>query len=380
MAINSTIWPVQYHPLADGVFTTTVGGQLSLGMPGGTATHDMFTGNLNYIGLFQNVISGVDFELITKVDSVLDAPAKFVAITCKQDDNNLLRFSVTCNFGTPNTQRIFCSKILAGTSTTITNTTLGSFFTAPFYMRVLKVGNNYKFYTKQNFEDAWTERTNYTDSTSTLAINQYGLAAGNNVFNAQTNNAPAWEALFDYFQVDPEIVNISSDASTTAPIGSGTLNANVLISGTATRNSAETVIHEGTLTVNPVVVIVVPPAPGTTPLPYGNKIVRESSKGLEFREQKAQYGDGKMQAAPDGINAAVDTWNVTWGALTLAEKLALETTLASNGTWGIYSWTPCNESSIKYFRVLNKSIKIQSEGLNGVYSMSVDLQQDFSVS
>lgn len=381
MPINSDIWPVQYNPLGDGVLTTTVGGQLSIAMPGGTSTHDLFTGNLNYVGLFQNVISGTDFDLVTKVDTTLPNPASFVGIVCKQDNNNVLRFSVICSFGTPNTQRIFCSKILAGTSTTITNTTLGSFFTAPFYMRVLKVGNNYKFYTKQNLADAWTERTNYTDSTNILAINQYGLAAGNNVFNSQTNNAPAITALFDYFNVDSSLTtNIVGQANVSLGKGTGVVKAKVLINGRASYNTAESVFVSGYVLVNPYVVIVPPVIPGVVALPYGNKIAIESTKSLEFNEQKAQYGDGKEQAAPNGIHPSVDIWDVTWGALTIAEKENLETILATNGTWGIYSWIPCNEDTIKYFRVVNKSVRIKSEGPNGVYSIAANLKQDFSVS
>lgn len=381
MPINSTIWPVQYNPLADGVLVTTPEGQLSISMPGGTVAHDLFTGNLNYVGLFQNVISGTNFDLVTKIDTTLPNPASFAGIVCKQDDNNLLRFSVICSYGTPNTQRIFCSKILAGTSTTITNTTLGSFFTAPFYVRVLKVGNNYKFYTKQNLGDTWTERTNYTDSTSILAINQYGLAAGNNFFNSQTNNAPAITVLFDYFNVDSSLTtNIIGEANVNLGKGSGIVKSKVSITGTADYNTAESVFVSGYVTVNPYVVIIPPVVPGVVTLPFGNKVSLESTKGLEFNEQKAQYGDGKEQSAPNGIHPSVDTWSIVWGALTIAEKESLETTLISNGTWGIYSWVPCNENSIKYFRIVNKSVRIKSEGSNGVYSIAADLKQDFSIS
>ena len=118
----------------------------------------------------------------------------------------------------------------------------------------------------------------------------------------------------------------------------------------------------------------------TTALPLTTKILVDSRKRTAFKEIRGQFGDGYQQIAPNGLNNKVDTWEITWGALTLSEVNSLETTLGSVGSWGILTWTPSNESSSKKFRMsLDGYTKTMSGKGNGVFSLSCKLVQVFDI-
>jgi phage-related protein len=89
----------------------------------------------------------------------------------------------------------------------------------------------------------------------------------------------------------------------------------------------------------------------STALPLPDKISPESTKQTAFRDITNQFGDGYFQSAPDGLNSQIDAWNIIWMNVTEADKTTIITALNIEGTWGILTWTPFDEASVKKFRM-----------------------------
>ena len=117
----------------------------------------------------------------------------------------------------------------------------------------------------------------------------------------------------------------------------------------------------------------------TTALPLPTRILRESDRTVTFSDMSAQFGDGYEQVAPKGINNKRETWNITWGGITAAEKTTIVAVLDTVGSWGILTWTPCDETVQRKFRLDKSGYKIQVQGNNGIYSVSCTLRQVFDI-
>ena len=117
----------------------------------------------------------------------------------------------------------------------------------------------------------------------------------------------------------------------------------------------------------------------TTALPLPTKIALTSDKSVTFRAITAQFGDGYQQVAPNGINTKIASWSVEWGALTLAERATVEGVLDSVGSWGILTWTPCNETVQLKFRMSNDGYTRKALSRVGLYSVSCKLTQVFDI-
>lgn len=114
----------------------------------------------------------------------------------------------------------------------------------------------------------------------------------------------------------------------------------------------------------------------TVAMPVVSKITLDSSLSVKFNQIYAKFGDGYEQIAPNGINNTADTWNITWGALTTSEYQTVITALKSVGTWGIITWTPCDEIVQKKFRI---SGDISRTRTGALYVVSCTLRQVFDV-
>lgn len=88
-----------------------------------------------------------------------------------------------------------------------------------------------------------------------------------------------------------------------------------------------------------------------TALPLPDRISPESTRSAAFRDVTAQNGDGYLQSAPDGLNAQIEKWDVIWMNVTEAEKTTIVTALNTEGTWGILTWTPFDETVQRKFRM-----------------------------
>lgn len=62
-------------------------------------------------------------------------------------------------------------------------------------------------------------------------------------------------------------------------------------------------------------------------------------KQAEPRVKRVSFGDGYTQEAPDGLNYNLYTWNLSWDALTPAEKTTIENFLIARGGYQSFNWT-----------------------------------------
>ena len=115
------------------------------------------------------------------------------------------------------------------------------------------------------------------------------------------------------------------------------------------------------------------------PLPYPDKIARKSEKSSKFLTISADMGDTLSQTAPKGLNPVRDTWKIEWVAITTTEKLLLEAILKTNGSWNIYSWTPCYETVEQYFRLTADGYSVQHKGGNNDFTIKCELNQVFDI-
>lgn len=86
-------------------------------------------------------------------------------------------------------------------------------------------------------------------------------------------------------------------------------------------------------------------------LPFPNLVRPDLQQQVTGRTLTAQFGDGYSQRAPNGLNAVVKSFNVTWRRLNQADKDTLVGVLNSVGSWGVLTWMPPFESVEKKFIV-----------------------------
>ena len=117
-----------------------------------------------------------------------------------------------------------------------------------------------------------------------------------------------------------------------------------------------------------------------TPLPLPTKILISKDKNVTFNTISANMGDSYTQSAPRGLNPKIDTWNISWGLSSEAEKQTVESVLDTVGEWGLLSWTPCGETVVKYFRIKpGTGYKVTQGNTNGVFTISTTLIEQFDV-
>jgi len=111
---------------------------------------------------------------------------------------------------------------------------------------------------------------------------------------------------------------------------------------------------------------------------YPEKILRSSTKTVMFKEISHTSEQGYTQVAADGTRNKKDVWNITWGALTLTEKNALEALFDTNGTHTVYTWTPSYESTSKKFKLSMDGYTITVVN-NNSFSISCKLEETFNL-
>lgn len=114
----------------------------------------------------------------------------------------------------------------------------------------------------------------------------------------------------------------------------------------------------------------------TIAMPVVSKISIESTRKVSFNKIAAKFGDGYEQSAPNGINNKIDSWDITWGGLSSSEYQTIMTALTSIGAWGTITWTPCDETVQKKFRI-DGDIATNREG--SLYKVSCNIRQVFDL-
>lgn len=88
-----------------------------------------------------------------------------------------------------------------------------------------------------------------------------------------------------------------------------------------------------------------------TALPLPDRISPESTRQAIFRDITAQFGDGYIQSAADGLNSKTDRWNIIWNNVSESEKDTIVNALNFEGSWGVLTWRPFDEAAQKKWRL-----------------------------
>jgi phage-related protein len=114
----------------------------------------------------------------------------------------------------------------------------------------------------------------------------------------------------------------------------------------------------------------------TTALVLTNLISQNSQKKVTYRVLRASFGNGYEQTAPDGLNYSVESWNIQYENITLADRTTLIAMLESVGSFNTISWTAPNGTAKLY--------KMSADGYTenqlsaNVFSVSFTLNQVFA--
>jgi phage-related protein len=116
-----------------------------------------------------------------------------------------------------------------------------------------------------------------------------------------------------------------------------------------------------------------------TALPLTNKIHRKIPESLEISDISASFGDGYSQTAPDGIHPVIEVYEILWAPVTKTERQTIIDFIKSVGTWGQISWTPPDDSAVKYFRI-KRGTKIGLRRLSNTHhEITITLEQVFDI-
>ena len=72
---------------------------------------------------------------------------------------------------------------------------------------------------------------------------------------------------------------------------------------------------------------------------------QSTTNDLTYRTLKFQLGDGYIDAAPDGANYKLQTYNVVFENLNATNAATMTTFYDTIGSWTQFSWTPPNTST-----------------------------------
>lgn len=118
-----------------------------------------------------------------------------------------------------------------------------------------------------------------------------------------------------------------------------------------------------------------------TALPLPDRIGTDVNYQVESRDITHRMGDGYEQSAPDGLNANIEVWDIVYQNVSETEKNTIVNALNTEGTWGILTWTPFDQGSVKKFRRVG-AYKVQysltSENRRR-YVISLQLRQRFDL-
>lgn len=94
----------------------------------------------------------------------------------------------------------------------------------------------------------------------------------------------------------------------------------------------------------------------TEALPLLGKITAQSQMKQKHRNLTAQFGDGYLQTAPDGLNSIIDSWELRFAPLEGADLTTMNRFLLLVGTTEWFIWAPFEEITEKKWLIESDSI------------------------
>ena len=217
-ALNTNLWTF-VNPVGDGTYSLN-GKQLLLNVPA-NVSHNIWADGNRSVRMMQPT-QNVDFEIVTKFESVVGKRYQMQGVIIEQDSQNYLRFEVHFD-GTSN--RLYVARIQNGNPKAIINQV---YLTAtPPYLRITRVGPLWSF-SSSNDGQTWQAAGSFNYP---LTVTRSGVFGANHG-TLPNLPAPAHTAIVDYFfnsarQIVPEDgVNLDNLKITVNKVGQGTVTLN----------------------------------------------------------------------------------------------------------------------------------------------------------
>jgi hypothetical protein len=199
--LDNTLW-TQVDPLTDATFemegTFTNNAWLTINVPAGT-DHDIWYEGNKAPRALQAVTGNPDFDVVTKFESGLSLQYQMQGMVVQQTDRDLLRLEYYSN----GTSTYLFAAILKPwgtqglTPTVVYNQPVYANATAPLWMRIQRVGSNWKLYHSNNGA-SWSPPEGIAFP-HTMTVNQVGVYAANAQPKNPAQTPPEHTAKFDYF-------------------------------------------------------------------------------------------------------------------------------------------------------------------------------------
>ena len=114
-----------------------------------------------------------------------------------------------------------------------------------------------------------------------------------------------------------------------------------------------------------------------TALPIPGKIIQSAQKTVNFTTIVAQFGDGYMLRASDGINDKKEGWNITYDNLSSAERDTIWVFLDLVKMSAVIEWTAPGDLVEKNWVVDPESEIIEQAKTGDIYTIGFALKRVF---
>lgn len=116
-----------------------------------------------------------------------------------------------------------------------------------------------------------------------------------------------------------------------------------------------------------------------TALPFPSYITQTAQKTVKYTTITAQFGDGYLQRAGDGINKKQETWNVTYDNLSQTQRDLLWIFIEQVQMSDVIEWTAPGDLSQKKW-IIDPETDIGEQAKAGeIYSIRLTLKRVYDL-
>jgi phage-related protein len=116
-----------------------------------------------------------------------------------------------------------------------------------------------------------------------------------------------------------------------------------------------------------------------TALPLTQFIIQSAQKSVNYATLVAQFGDGYMQRAGDGINKKQEMWSITYDNMNQTERDILWIFIESVQMSDVIEWTAPGDLAEKKW-IIDPETKITEQAKAGaIYTVGFTLQRVFDL-
>ena len=110
---------------------------------------------------------------------------------------------------------------------------------------------------------------------------------------------------------------------------------------------------------------------------HADKLSQASSSVVSYNVLRIKFGNGIEQRSKDGINNRVETWNLVWENMSLAEMNDLVTFFDNLAGVYYFTWVPFGDTVTKKFILEGQLAKTPRSG--NMYNVSGTVTQTYDL-